>query len=77
MIPDYRSAQKWLSSVIAYYTKKARPLDYVVIIGLFFFCVVLVVGLFPSAQGNVQENFFINLLMILPIIIAVYFIFKK
>lgn len=75
MIPDYRSAQKWLSSVIAYYTKKARPLDYVVIIGLFFFCVVLVVGLFPSAQGNVQENFFINLLMILPIIIAVYFIF--
>ena len=69
-----------LSSALNYfqlYAKKARPVDYAVIIGLLLFCSFIVIALFPKVAADGEDYYFVNVLMTVPIIIALYLIFTS
>lgn len=56
--------------------KKVRLQDFLIITSVFVLTTVLVLGLYPknNQYGNESSIFFINTLMVVPVIIAVYYI---
>lgn len=75
VVADIRLSLAKIKSIFVSYSKKAKPIDYVVVIGLLFFCSIVVIGLFPRVSPDGDDYYFINVLMAVPIIIALYLIF--
>ncbi|MBP7901241.1 MAG: HAMP domain-containing protein [Spirochaetes bacterium] len=75
VLPDIRLSIAKIKSLFLSYSKKAKPIDYVIIIGLLFFCSIVVIGLFPRVSPDGDDYYFVNILMTVPIIIALYLIF--
>ena len=55
---------------------KPRLQDVIFIAGIFAFSIILVLGLFPKTapEENAARISFVYLLMVIPIIVAIYFI---